>query len=934
MVVLFVSTLPLVFGATLAQETQFNNITIFIRFNDETTYEAPFNYDHYDDMLNGVDTVSLRDYYLEASYGSLTIDSYIPNDNGTILFYTDIYDRDYFEPYSSSNPSGVKEYEQALREHELIQRALEYVDAENLIPDDMDLDVNEDGMIDSLTFMISGEDTGWNTLLWPHKWELYSYYSSAYGFDDDAPSINGVNGYYYTWELLGNDTSYSYQVNAGVLAHETFHLLGAPDLYHYYDYLNIEPVGSWGLMEYNGDIPSHMLGYMKEEYGGWIDETIELTSSGTYSLDPLQDGENLYKIYTGFENEWIYLEYRDNDGLYESNLPGSGLLVYRVNQNVDGNESGSYDNGVPSDEVFIFRPGITDTVEPIVLINGDSSDDGIIDDAILSQNNAYDSAGGDSDILLFSSDGTILDIEISNVYESDGSISFDLLLAPTISLVSNDYDLKGKSVILYDHDAMDYQVQVDNLEEGLSAYYTLDGSVPDQSDTLVDGLISIDGDHSLVKVSIYNGNDLIGSVEKQFTFSDTLESSHYPYGDMVEDYYYLSFSSQTPFSLLFNGDTELEEDYDYLSIYSDTTSMSYTGTELANQELEFNDDDVLLVLETDTYLSDYYGFSIDLLVSDLVTLSVNGLTQETIEVYDEYETPAYSIVGNDISGYYVLVSGQVNADVVGEYSLTYSLYNSNDELVTEVVKEVYVVDTTAPIVTLIGDQELYVEANSEFVDPYITFEDNYDTDLQVTVSGQDVDTSVLSDSFITYTVTDDYGNETVIKRIVHIIDSTAPELSLDTSIDTIFRGQEWIDGGVIATDNLSVSFEIVVEEEIDINTLGTYEVIYYVSDQSGNQATISRYVTVIEEVEEIEVQCNSMVTTLLETDQLVIQACFLNGEMMQVDKSDVSMTPGLHVIRYYLELDGVEVSHDVYYMVVTSYDLNQDVMYMERRKEL
>ena len=167
----------IVLGDTLAQETQFNNITVFVRFNDETDYSAPFDYTYYDSMLNSTDSVSLKNYYLEVSYGSLTIDSFIPNVAGDIIFYTDTYERSYFEPYSTENPDGVTDSGQADREHGLIQRALDYVDTNDLVPDEMDLDVNLDGMIDSITFMVSGEDSGWSSLLWPHKWELYTFYN-------------------------------------------------------------------------------------------------------------------------------------------------------------------------------------------------------------------------------------------------------------------------------------------------------------------------------------------------------------------------------------------------------------------------------------------------------------------------------------------------------------------------------------------------------------------------------------------------------------------------------------------------------------------------------------------------------------------------------------------------------------------------------------
>ena len=139
--------------------------------------------------------------------------------------------------------------------------------------------------------------------------------------------INGKYAYTYTFELLGNSTSYNMQVDVGVIAHETFHLISAPDLYHYYRYFNIQPVGHWGIMEGTTDVPSHMLGYMKEMYGNWIQSVDTITQSGSYTLYPLSESaDNLYKIDLGYSNEYLYLEYRKATGLYESHLPGSGLL--------------------------------------------------------------------------------------------------------------------------------------------------------------------------------------------------------------------------------------------------------------------------------------------------------------------------------------------------------------------------------------------------------------------------------------------------------------------------------------------------------------------------------------------------------------------------------------------------------------------------------
>ena len=69
----------------------------------------------------------------------------------------------------------------------------------------------------------------------------------------------------------------------GVLCHEMFHSLGAPDLYHYTSD-GISPVGSWDLMENNANPPQHMGAYMKYKYGNWISTIPTISTSGTYTL--------------------------------------------------------------------------------------------------------------------------------------------------------------------------------------------------------------------------------------------------------------------------------------------------------------------------------------------------------------------------------------------------------------------------------------------------------------------------------------------------------------------------------------------------------------------------------------------------------------------------------------------------------------------------
>jgi len=98
--------------------------------------------------------------------------------------------------------------------------------------------------------------------------------------------------------------------------------------------------------------------FMKYKYGGWIPSIPVITNNGTYSLNTLTSSTGqCYRINSpSSSTEYFVVEYRRKTGTFENSLPGSGLLVYRINTTVgDGNAEG------PPDEVYIYRPGGTTT---------------------------------------------------------------------------------------------------------------------------------------------------------------------------------------------------------------------------------------------------------------------------------------------------------------------------------------------------------------------------------------------------------------------------------------------------------------------------------------------------------------------------------------------------------------------------------------------
>jgi len=313
-----------------------NNLVVFIRFADQDEFTEPINL--YDGMFNTEDVNSMYQYFDEVSDEQLNVSSsFYPEPNGNLVVsYQSPNPRSYYEVYNSvTNPNGYQQGQQATREHALLRDAILYIESQ--IPPSLDLDNDDDGLVDNVCFIVKGGTGAWADLLWPHMWVLYTY--NVY--------IHGVQVWTYNFQLSQSLSG----SGVGVLCHEMFHSLGAPDLYHYTSN-GISPAGSWDLMCSNTNPPQHMTAWMKHKYGLWFDDVPEINTSGTYTLEPIVDSPySCYKIPSPNSNtEFFMVEYRKKTGIFEPSVPNDGLIIYRIDLNENGNAQG------PPDELYIFRP--------------------------------------------------------------------------------------------------------------------------------------------------------------------------------------------------------------------------------------------------------------------------------------------------------------------------------------------------------------------------------------------------------------------------------------------------------------------------------------------------------------------------------------------------------------------------------------------------
>ncbi len=367
-----------------------NNLNVFIRFSDQTEFEDPRS--TFDAKFNpiGDEDYSLRNYFRKVSYNQLDyVTHHYPVCATDInLSYQDPQTRSYYMPYNQvTNPNGYMDSQQrAYREHTLLANAINFIAPQ--VPADLDIDADNDGLVDNVCFIIRGPHTAWADLLWAHRWVLY--YTSAY--------INGKEVWDYTFQPENHN-------NTRTLCHEMFHSVGAPDLYHY-TFNGITPTGCWDIMESGY---GHMGAWMKFKYGGWIDNITTINTAGYYTLATLTSAtNNAYKIpITGTNNDFFILEYRKQESdIFEQNLPGSGLLIYRIRSSLQGNADG------PPDEVYIYRP------------NGDSNTNGLIFEATFSADSYRTAFNNWTNPNCFLIDNSLANLNISDVSVIGESISF------------------------------------------------------------------------------------------------------------------------------------------------------------------------------------------------------------------------------------------------------------------------------------------------------------------------------------------------------------------------------------------------------------------------------------------------------------------------------------------------------------------------------
>ncbi|KAL7440719.1 hypothetical protein ACHAXH_006460 [Discostella pseudostelligera] len=268
-------------------------------------------------------TGSVRDVFLASSYNRLILDTIfapwvtLPNT----------------EAYYADGTSG-----DTARTHEMIKYALDALDDANFNFDEFD--TGNDGFIDAIGFLHSGYGAEWGGTvadgayyqdrIWSHKWTLWSLQGGKWTSD----SGKSVVDYHISPSLWG--TSGNAIGRIGVIAHETIHFFGMPDLY---DGSGGEGIGSFCLLAniwgFDGSqyYPPHLSAWGKLQMD-WVNPIV-ISTSGLYSARNACGFQDIFLIGRNFATgEYLLIENSQRCN-FDVKIPGPGLAIYHIDDSAD-----------------------------------------------------------------------------------------------------------------------------------------------------------------------------------------------------------------------------------------------------------------------------------------------------------------------------------------------------------------------------------------------------------------------------------------------------------------------------------------------------------------------------------------------------------------------------------------------------------------------
>ena len=176
---------------------------------------------------------------------------------------------------------------------------------------------------------------------------------------------------------------------------------------------------------------------------------------------------------------------------------------------------------------------------------------------------------------------------------------------------------------------------------------------------------------------------------------------------------------------------------------------------------------------------------------------------------------------------------------IGEHEITLdSTYGSY-------TVQVKIADTTPPVLNL-TDVTVYMGDGASLENFVLSAEDL--SEVTCRYVGEEPSSAQVGDYTVLIEAEDAHGNRTETETVLHVIADTTPPVIYGTANKTIVKGESVsFKKGVYAVDNRDGDVTFKVDSSaVNTGMAGTYPVTYTSTDSSGNTATATVYLTVVE----------------------------------------------------------------------------------------
>ncbi len=213
-----------------------------------------------------------------------------------------------------------------------------------------------------------------------------------------------------------------------------------------------------------------------------------------------------------------------------------------------------------------------------------------------------------------------------------------------------------------------------------------------------------------------------------------------------------------------------------------------------------------------------------------------GSDREALAVEVFYKERLFNPEGTQVE---FEIIGEVDYTTLGRYDVKVQAEYRREKIEAEIT--IVVEDNSAPVITLVKNQENYTHPKDHYVEEGYTAVDNHDGDVTAQVVREENEGTII------YTVTDSSGNTAKIERKIVYKDLIAPVITLKGEREiTLNIGETYVEPGYEAIDECDgdISTRVEVEGTVDCSTFGGYTITYKVKDSSGNEGEATRNIKV------------------------------------------------------------------------------------------